>query len=764
MLKKANLNTVFLLVILIITFLIFSNTLHHNFLNWDDDKQITNNGLIKKINNSTFTNLYSFDKHTTLSLFSFAINYHFGKLNPFGYHLVNILIHLINIILVYLLVLKISNNKIVTFISVILFAWHPMRVESVVWISERKDLLFVCFSLTALLFYIKYLKNISQAYLFYIVIIFVWFASLSKIQSVTLPIVFLTLDILYKRKINLFLIFEKILFFYVIFLFDLLPSHEPVHQIFRLLLLLLSYYILCRIEKNFLSVKYSVLLTIIFIIFGIISKVKFIFFPLGIWFLYNNIQINLTKYKTLFYQYKKYIAIFLVLISFSLILLYHTYSYSFGFWHNSVQSSMSFSFINRFFLAGYALLFYIYKVFIPINLTAIHPYPVINNGCLPIIYYICSICTFLLLIFFSWVLILKQKKIKSEYLFWSFFFLLNISVVLHIIPIEGRLVVADRYSYFAYIGLFVLIGYIFEYFHNKKLYKSFIKYLFLLIAILLAGLTVKRNMVWKNNYTLFNDILYKNSNIYFANWNLGNAFLDDQNFSNAILYFNRAILLKPEAEDISNILSSRGWAKFNSNDTAGSIKDYIESIKLNPKNATAHNNLGWAYLCNHNYDNSFSELTKAIQLDSTMFLAWVNRGILNNATANFQNAIFDFNKALQYNPEYYFAYNNIGWAYYNLKRYDDAIKNYNLSISMNKEFELCYFNRGQAKLITKDYNGALFDFELSIKLNPQRIYNYYYCGWAFLNLNMQKQACSYWDYSLRSGCIEAKKAIQDYCN
>ena len=88
------------------------------------------------------------------------MDYQWTKLNPFGYHVTNIALHLANTILVFILCLGITNNMISAIFITLLFGIHPTRVESVAWITERKDVLY--------LFWEHNLKLILQGHLHFL--------------------------------------------------------------------------------------------------------------------------------------------------------------------------------------------------------------------------------------------------------------------------------------------------------------------------------------------------------------------------------------------------------------------------------------------------------------------------------------------------------------------------------------------------------------------------------------------------------------------
>src|SRR5260221_4084340 len=92
-------------------------------------------------------------------MLSLAIEYHFWGLNEAGYHIINVLLRLLNIILVFYTIFLLSNKTGVALIVALLFGIHPLHVESVAWASELKDLLYTFFFLASYYFYLKYIGS-----------------------------------------------------------------------------------------------------------------------------------------------------------------------------------------------------------------------------------------------------------------------------------------------------------------------------------------------------------------------------------------------------------------------------------------------------------------------------------------------------------------------------------------------------------------------------------------------------------------------------
>ena len=128
-----------LAAILIITFMAYSSALQNQFqINWDDQKYVIENPTIRNLsidNIKTFFSEYYMGNYHPLSMLSLAINYHFNELSPMFYHFTNILLHLINTLLVFLLIRHLVKDIEIALITAALFGLHTLHVESVAWVS-----------------------------------------------------------------------------------------------------------------------------------------------------------------------------------------------------------------------------------------------------------------------------------------------------------------------------------------------------------------------------------------------------------------------------------------------------------------------------------------------------------------------------------------------------------------------------------------------------------------------------------------------------
>lgn len=185
--------------VLFLTFCAFIPTFDNQFVNWDDPANITENPQLQQITLNNFINIFTHNimgGYNPLSIVTFFFEKAlFGADNLSKViHINNLLLHLLTTFFVWRLSLQMGLSRWGAFAVALLFGIHPMRVESVAWATERKDVLFGLFYFSALLNYSQYLtKNFERKYIFYTAILFV-FALFSKVQSVSLPLSILALD------------------------------------------------------------------------------------------------------------------------------------------------------------------------------------------------------------------------------------------------------------------------------------------------------------------------------------------------------------------------------------------------------------------------------------------------------------------------------------------------------------------------------------------------------------------------------------------
>jgi protein O-mannosyl-transferase len=202
-------------IVLAITCAVFVPSLSNGFVNWDDDTFVYQNANVQTLDWTHLKAVFStpvLGAYSPLVILSFAIEKSFFGLNPGVFHLDNLILHLICVYLAYRLFRALNLSQWAAAIAALLFGIHPMHVESVAWVTERKDVLYSAFYLGALLFYVRYVQTGSKKCYWWVLGLLA-LSLLSKIQAVALPLSLLALDYLFKRRGRSSVLFEKAPFF-----------------------------------------------------------------------------------------------------------------------------------------------------------------------------------------------------------------------------------------------------------------------------------------------------------------------------------------------------------------------------------------------------------------------------------------------------------------------------------------------------------------------------------------------------------------------
>lgn len=541
-----------LVAILVLTTIVFFPTLNNSFTNWDDGLYVTQNPHIQGfyIDNikAMFTQPIANNYHP-LTMLSLTLNYVFGKLNPSAYHFTNLLLHLANTFLVFLFAYHLTDKRLwVGIVTALFFGIHPMHVESVAWVSERKDVLYTFFFMSGLLSYLAYLGNSKAKYLGITLILFV-LSLLSKPAAVVFPIVLWLIDFYKRREMGGRAIGEKVPF------------------------LVLS------------------------VIFGLITI---------------SIQTS-----------------------------------------TAVGSFSQFSFFQRIAFAGYGTMMYLVKLILPFNLSALYPYPVSSaSQSLPALYMVAPV--------FALALLGGALAMWKKYRWITFgflFFLVNIALVLQFVTV-GNAIIADRYTYLSYVGIFLIIGIGVDAVLSKKSLKSWrMPILGILGAatLLFSGLSFQRCGVWKNSLTLWTDTIKQNNQNFLAFTKRGEYFYDKGDAKNALSNFDKAIKLQPK---YALPYTYRGFIYLNTKNYDRALKDYDKALELNPNNFRSYNDRGRLHYEMKNNDLALKDYDQSIALNNQYDKAFNNRAIIHHLNQEYDKALADYNKALELNPNYASAKKN----------------------------------------------------------------------------------------------------------
>ena len=198
-----------------VAFVAYLPSLSNGFINWDDDKYVTENpflrhGLTRESFEWSFTSRVYCSNWHPLTWLAHAADISIWGLNrPRGHHLVNLLLHAANTGLLVLLLQRLTRRFWPTIIVAALFALHPLHVESVTWVAERKDVLSTFWMFLALWAYVAYAERPAWWRYGLVVLAFAT-ALLSKPMAVTLPLVMLLVDYWPLNRLSWKSVFEKV--------------------------------------------------------------------------------------------------------------------------------------------------------------------------------------------------------------------------------------------------------------------------------------------------------------------------------------------------------------------------------------------------------------------------------------------------------------------------------------------------------------------------------------------------------------------------
>lgn len=342
---------------------------------------------------------------------------------------------------------------------------------------------------------------------------------------------------------------------------------------------------------------------------------------------------------------------------------------------DSFQDIAIFSFPQRIIFACYGFITYLFKLILPMHLSAIYPYPV-KSGMEVSIQYV----AYLPFIFILAAGVYYSMRFTKKVFFSIGFFAITIFLVLQLLPVGGA-IMADRYSYIPSIGIFYLAGEGFILLWNKK--QKWISIFLLSGFVLFCSVkTYARCTVWKNELTLWNDVISQYQTIPMAYNNRGSFFVNENNYEKA-------------------------------------LEDYNKAIELKPNYAQAYFNRGTLFMKLNKKQEALGDFSKAIELEPDFWKAFLNRGFLYLEENKNEEALIEFNTAIQLKPDFDEAFYNRGVVFSNLRQYEEAISDYSRAISLKTNFPEAYYNRGLAEYLSGKKDAACKDLKKAEQLGYQ---------------------------------------------
>jgi tetratricopeptide (TPR) repeat protein len=353
---------------------------------------------------------------------------------------------------------------------------------------------------------------------------------------------------------------------------------------------------------------------------------------------------------------------------------------------SEMQIIAKFSAFERIMFASYGFLFYIFKMLVPVNLSALYPYPDKLIQSLPAIFYIAPVLAGLV-----GALVFIFRKVDRSIPFGFLFYLVLIFPVLQIIQ-TGEAITADRYFYLASVGLFFIIGFAVEKISNKYKKMPYITNMLISIIVLpVILITWNRTKVWKDEVTLMDDVILKNKNVSTAYFNLGVNYYKDKKINTALIMLNQTLRLNPDYEKAFYYIGACNNANGEFTDAVKMLK---KAIQKNPANINAYAELGSVYMKLKEWENAEKYLSTALEIDKNNVEVNFNLATASMNLKKYDRAIELFKNVIGQNKSHYSAITKLGLSFYYKGEYDTALKYLETAIALQPGSNSAYAAKG----------------------------------------------------------------------
>jgi tetratricopeptide (TPR) repeat protein len=689
------------IILTIVTLAVYWQVNQYGFVNFDDYVYVIENdhiqsGITPDGFRWAFSTTYAEFWHP-LTWLSLMFDYQLHGGNPGGYHTTNLILHILSTLLLFWLFNRMTKALWRSAFIAALFALHPLHVESVAWIAERKDVLSAFFWMLTLCLYVYYTeKPIIRRYLL-VVFCFV-LALMSKPMVVTLPFILLLLDYwplnrLESRKTAATEAFTEA---------SKNPEIIPAAS---------------NKEKKNNKVKQETLK-------------KNISSP-------HAQKLPETKIAGIIpvWQLWEKLPFFILSAVFSIITIYSRYKPAL----NGIPLS------SRLANAPVAFVSYLEKTFWPYDMTVFYPYP----DQLPLWQ---VLGTTLLIIAISAAVILMVKRLSCLLAGWLWF-AITLLPVIGIIPV-GEFAMADRYHYLPSIGLAIMVAWGIPSLIKPEVMRRKILFPAGIIAlIIMAILTWQQCTYWQDSSELWNHALRVTKNNYMAQSCLGKLLYKKGKIRESFYHFNEAVRMKP---DYCVAYNDRGSVFSNMGQYQRAFEDFNEAIRLQPDYAEPYFNRGVIYDKLGQYQRAMQDDNEATRLKPDYADAYYNRGIVYEKLEQHQPAIEDFSKAIALKENYADAYYNRGVVYNKLGQYQMAIEDFSKAVTLEEDYADAFYDRGVAYTNLGQYQRAIEDFNRVIRINPAYFKAYNNMAGVYLQYGGNKElGCYYAQKACAQGLCRA---------
>ncbi len=280
----------------------------------------------------------------------------------------------------------------------------------------------------------------------------------------------------------------------------------------------------------------------------------------------------------------------------------------------------------------------------------------------------------------------------------------------------GMQSMADRYTYIPLTGLFVgLVWGMDAAVGREKRRRVFLAAAFSAVVLTLGAATRHYLGFWKDDRTLFGRAARAVPGNWFAHQNLAGAAAERGDFEEAARQYRRVIELEPA---FPKAYDGLGHALDKLGRTEEAVGLLTTAVRLDPRSAEARNNLGIAMERLGRNPEAAANYREAARLDPSLAEAFYNLGNSLSAMGRIEESIRAYRQAVEINPRYAVAYNNLGLVYGQLKRYREAAAAYREAVRVKPDYDNANFGLGLAYLGLGEHAAAQAQYHILLKSNP----------------------------------------------
>jgi protein O-mannosyl-transferase len=702
-----------MVALFVLTLALYWPATGNDFLAYDDADYVTSNpqvqaGLSWAGVKSAFSTPTSCNWHP-VTMLSHSLDCQLFGLKPWGHHLSSLLLHALNAVLLFALLRRLTGSTWRSFWVAALFALHPLRVESVAWVAERKDVLSGCFGLLTLLLYTRYAQAqlpTPQA---------AGKAQSSKAQVPPRPSHLAGPAVPSPApgtRPSLLPLTQPAAGWYWLALvsFALGLMSKAMLVTWPFVLLLLDYWPLGRLKfrsKNAECRSQN----------RPAPKAE----P-------SNFNLQPSAFSLLFEKLP-----FLALAALASVVTFMVQQHG-----GAVVETGDLPLGLRCSNALISYCRYLGKLCWPTDLAVFYPHP--------------QHWPWLQVLWASGVLLGLSGLVWAQRRRWPFllvgwlWYLGTLVPVLGLVQV-GQASLADRYTYLPLIGVLVLGVWGAQELTRGSRYLALAFSAVGAVALLVClGLTRQQLGYWKDSETLFGHSLAVTPDSAVTHLFFADALKRKGCTEAALSHLQETVRLKPTyAEARYNL----GVALVGLGRTDEAIREYQEAIHLQPDYFQAHNNLGAALAAQGQNDEAIAQYQEAIRLQPDYVLAHNNLGSILLRQGQTDAAIGQYQEVARLRPDSAEVHNDLGKALFRKGQWEAARQQFQAAVGLQPSHAEAHFNLGTALAIQGHLNEAIGQFQETLRLNPDHADAHYNLGTALARTSQMAGAIHEFQEALR---------------